>query len=352
MEKRSKTPTAIAGFLTGCTNANFKSSQLSHVCFVDATLTGANLKGTNISDAIFCRTTMPDGSTQNTGCTQGTACCPTCDSAHPCGSGQVCCGTCCDPGQVCDTRSTAAHCCTPEDPAVTCAVDSPTPKCGSVRNNCGQAVACGDVCASGCPFSSVQAAINAAPAGATIRICAGTYTERLTVDKNLTLLGVGSGAGGTILNGGGLGTTLTLFPSTVTVQAMTITGGQVGAGSLGGGIAIFGAHLTLGPGSRVTGNSAGFGGAGVWIASGTLTMQAGSSVAVNHSANVGGGMYISSGGTASLETGSSVTGNIADNLGGGVWNALGTLNVADTTIVTGNVPNNCRGTPVPPTCIG
>lgn len=43
-----------------------------------------------------------------------------------------------------------------------------------------------------CPspsFSTIQAAVTAAAANATIYVCAGTYNETVTIDKNLTLLG-------------------------------------------------------------------------------------------------------------------------------------------------------------------
>ena len=53
------------------------------------------------------------------------------------------------------------------------------------------------VCASGCSYTSVQAAVNAAPSGATISIAAGTYLEAVAISKSVTL--VGAGAGATIL---------------------------------------------------------------------------------------------------------------------------------------------------------
>src|SRR5687767_3198260 len=45
------------------------------------------------------------------------------------------------------------------------------------------------VCKNGrdCPFSSIQAAINAARAGATVTVCDGTYKEAIAIGKNLTL---------------------------------------------------------------------------------------------------------------------------------------------------------------------
>jgi len=40
-------------------------------------------------------------------------------------------------------------------------------------------------------FSSIQAAVTAAQAGSTVIVCYGTYTESVTVDKQLTLIGQG-----------------------------------------------------------------------------------------------------------------------------------------------------------------
>jgi nitrous oxidase accessory protein NosD len=49
------------------------------------------------------------------------------------------------------------------------------------------------VCSSGCPYTGIQAAINAASPNATITIENGTYIENVVVDKPVTLKGSGSG---------------------------------------------------------------------------------------------------------------------------------------------------------------
>ena len=46
-------------------------------------------------------------------------------------------------------------------------------------------------------FSTIQAAINAASAGDTIEVAAGTYNETLTVDKSLNFVGANAGIDGT-----------------------------------------------------------------------------------------------------------------------------------------------------------
>jgi hypothetical protein len=107
--------------------ASFKKANLSKACLVDADLTGANLSNANLLGAIFCRTTMPNGSINNSGCSKGASCCPICDAEHPCPTGQACCnGRCrsvqccidahCDPGETCceqtcvDTQTDPVNC--------------------------------------------------------------------------------------------------------------------------------------------------------------------------------------------------------------------------------------------------
>ena len=48
------------------------------------------------------------------------------------------------------------------------------------------------VCPSGCSYTGIQAAINAASPGATITIGPGSYTENVVVNKPVTLKGSGS----------------------------------------------------------------------------------------------------------------------------------------------------------------
>src|SRR5271156_2586744 len=42
-------------------------------------------------------------------------------------------------------------------------------------------------------YTTIQAAVNAAAAGATVYVCSGTYPEQVTITKNLTVLGTANG---------------------------------------------------------------------------------------------------------------------------------------------------------------
>ena len=47
--------------------------------------------------------------------------------------------------------------------------------------------------APGTHYTTINAAVTAAPVGSTIRVCPGTYPEQVTINKSLTLLGIASG---------------------------------------------------------------------------------------------------------------------------------------------------------------
>jgi pectin methylesterase-like acyl-CoA thioesterase len=108
------------------------------------------------------------------------------------------------------------------------------------------------VCPSGCTFSTIQAAIDAAGSGDKIKIAAGSYSENLiTGGKDLSL--AGAGARKTTIAGAGSGTVVTIGSGSVEIRGVTITGGN--AAQLGGGILNTSGTLTLKK-SKVTGNTA------------------------------------------------------------------------------------------------
>jgi hypothetical protein len=212
-------------------------------------------------------------------------------------------------------------------------------------DNTGSCPPC-DVCADGCPFTSVQEAVDAADPEATITICAGTFTETVTIAQDLTLLGVGQAndpASNTLLDGAGAGTVVTITAgATVIMQHLRVTGGNADLGggiyndhgtlglsgctvsgnaaTDGGGILNQGGTLTLsnstvsGNTASVSGNSGGFGG-GIDNESGTLDLA--DSTVSGNTARIGGGLFVDGPSTVTLSD-STVSDNTADQEGGGI----------------------------------
>jgi len=157
-----------------------------------------------------------------------------------------------------------------------------------------------NVCSSGCPYTSIQAAIDDAVAGDIISLGAETFTETFTVDKDLTVRGETSG--GTIVQAA-------TAPGIATSRIATVTKGVNTAfrwltlrygvsGGDGGGI-YNDAYLTKSSSlfinaSKVMSNTAQYGGGIYNYAYGTpnvgeVTLE--NAQIVNNSATNGGGVY-------------------------------------------------------------
>lgn len=247
-----------------------------------------------------------------------------------------------------------------------------------------------DVCPRGCDFRSVQTAIDAAKPGVAIRLCPGAYRGKISIAKNVTLLGTGRER--TILDGEGVASSTAVLTidsgATVTVRALTVTGGNGGDGggvvnegtvtldgvsvtanyaNQGGGILNrVGGALTL-TDCRVSGNEARSQGGGLFVFGDTVTLN-GSHVTANETGHNGGGLLVLGGevrlnesdvtGNKAIEAGSEggglkildgavtlsgalVTGNTAA-AGGGIYRVGGAVTINPDS-VTGNTPNNCAG---------
>jgi hypothetical protein len=265
-----------------------------------------------------------------------------------------------DPAAMDAKRRRRRRWCKPKRRARVCAS-----KCGTVRNRrtCWKKVTC-EPCCTVKPADDLQAAIDTAADGATLRLCAGTWvvTETLTIGKPLTL--IGAGAGQTILYGADQRRVLAITADVpVTLQALTITRGKDTAGggiSNAGKLTLIDAALTA---NTATGSTDDDGGGAIWSTNdltlrntvvrentsagraggirmdgGTLNLKAGSSIEENTAAAPGGGILCATC-TMVLQSGSRLLENTASS-GGGLANLSGTVTLKSGSQVTNNVAVN------------
>jgi hypothetical protein len=215
------------------------------------------------------------------------------------------------------------------------------------------------VCASGCNYTTIAAAIAAASPGDTISIQDAVHSEaNITVDRDLTIQG--QGAANTAVDGGGGGTIFTIDSGiTVAIQNITVRngsssadgGGIVNSGTLtisnstlsgnfsssnGGGLANFSGAVTI-SNSTVSNNTADAFGGGILNSSGTITIS-NSTLASNFATSDGGGLAVISG-TVAISS-STLSDNTASTFaGGGIWNFSGSISVINSTFSGNAAPN-------------
>jgi hypothetical protein len=237
-----------------------------------------------------------------------------------CGAGGACGGSasnCCGaPGSCVNTQADADNC---GECGITCGANG---RCWN-----GDCV-CGDVCASGCQFSTVQAAIDALHAGSTIRICAGRL-GRISVSKDLTLIGAGDGedpASNTILDAAGAAEVVVLIGDgvEVTLRGLRLTGSDNLPENVGGGLFNLGSSLEM-TGCTISGNQAGDAGA---MFNGADSEARLTDCTIASNGSTGGLAAIENLGIMTL-TRCTVRENVSANLGGGASNH-GELTLDDT----------------------
>lgn len=215
--------------------------------------------------------------------------------------------------------------------AVTTRVDAAAKKSRPRANPC-------DVCdGQDCAFSSIQAAIDAASAGASIAVCEDTYRENINISKDVTLNGVG---GEPKIKGNGSRSVVTVASGvTAVIDNFDITDGggtSNPTGRVGGGVLVLG-DLTL-RNSFLEDNTAQFGG-GIYVATGgRLTLDNsevfGNKAEASSGRQEGGGIYSEPGSEVNLINGSLVKENKA-LIGGGI-RTNGVVNVSDKSGVNDN----------------
>lgn len=90
------------------------------------------------------------------------------------------------------------------------------------------------VCSSGCNFTSIQSAIDAAKAGDSVEVKSGTYHEKVYLSKALDLKGVDTGRGKPVVDAGGSGSAIVLYADGISLQGFNATNsGHCGCGNAG-----------------------------------------------------------------------------------------------------------------------
>ncbi len=166
-------------------------------------------------------------------------------------------------------------------------------------------------CATGGDHATIQAAIDAAPEGARVEICAGTYEENVFLGKALSL----AGAGAVIIDGRAGGPALTVHGVTTAparLTNLTLTNGRGGALG-GGGLRVDQSVLDAGA-LTIEANSAARGG-GVAILGGDVHLHD-STIRANHAGDRGGGVYLAADARLTAVT---IDANSSDGKGGGFY---------------------------------
>jgi putative cofactor-binding repeat protein/predicted outer membrane repeat protein len=181
---------------------------------------------------------------------------------------------------------------------------------------------------------NLQTAIDAASAGATLRIigsCVGSYN----IDRTLTLVGRSTSAYPVpTLDGNDVGTVLWLVGTPIVhLRNLTVTHGHGQVGGIGNssGTLVL-RNVTL------SGNYAGNNG-GAIATGGPLTLTGSTTLSGNYANDAGGGIY-EFGGSVTMNDMSSITGNTARTAGGGIYVYSGSLTLNDAASISGNTPDD------------
>lgn len=249
-------------------------------------------------------------------------------------------------------------------------------------------------------FDNLQAAVDAADPGDRLKL-KGTCVGPTTIAKDLTIEGHSNPAFGpaTLDAAGAASPTVRINSGDVTLDGLTVTGGN-GFFGLGGGIlALFcNCSVTLND-STVRGNTGLGGGAGIFALRAALTLNnstvsdnvgssgAGvvvscsglnypitlnnSTISYNRASSNGGGMFsqqcavslndsvvannsagVNGGGIANYNgsvvlNNSHISDNSAGGVGGGIHNISSTLTLDGTSTISGNIPEDCAGVSCP-----
>jgi predicted outer membrane repeat protein len=188
--------------------------------------------------------------------------------------------------------------------------------------------------------SSDQAMLDGAIAGGGTVLVHGTCLGNWTIATGVTLTGVG---GATLMGAGGGSVLTVIFSSaSVTINTLTITGGN---GSFGAGVQVLGSTVFINN-SKIVGNNTGIGGGGLAEFFGSFVSLTGTSVSGNSAVTFGGGIYTSE--SFTTITNSSIASNTVSTsasfgVGGGIALFGGSVSLTGSRVVANAATPNGEG---------
>ncbi len=191
-------------------------------------------------------------------------------------------------------------------------------------------------------FATIQAAIDAAIDGETICVDPGTYLENINFNGTSVYITGVDGAAATIIDGDGLGTTVTIASgetSDAGMEGFTITGGNA---TEGGGLYIAGSASPVLTGLVITDNSADFGG-GLMLKANALVTISASEISGNEATTSGGGIYADVDSYVLLEEVDFSGNEAVNNVGGGIQVQISEADIVDCDFVGNTAASNGGG---------
>jgi parallel beta-helix repeat protein len=190
------------------------------------------------------------------------------------------------------------------------------------------------VCARGCAYTSINAALGLAQAGDTIQVGPGSYLEHVMMRPGVTISGAGNSV--SIITGGGDDTVVRAYGAGIgrdaVLEGFTI---KEGKSFTGGGIDIRGGASPTIRNNLITENAAGSGesyGGGMFISGGSPLISG--NVFTKNSASWGGGAIAIWDGSTAVITGNYIEGNKSDQYGGGINVTRSSPSITSNTIVS------------------
>jgi predicted outer membrane repeat protein len=189
-----------------------------------------------------------------------------------------------------------------------------------------------------CAFATIQKGVDWVGSGGAVNVAAGTYTENVTIDQDLTLQG--AGVDRTIVDGGASDSVLVIASGTeASISGLTIRNGSA---PWGGGVYVSGAAILTLSNSAVVSNTATWGAGGIVNAGGALTISDSTVMDNVVSEGKGGGIY-TMGGTLTLHNSAVASNHARGDGGGGIYNGGGTLTIRNSAIISNTADNQGGG---------